>query len=84
MAEPPAATAARHAARYFDNVHPVSAWLFNGFDLDYKPSQRVPPPPVTGARPLRLPQEQRAPCVDTCGFNNQKLNQKLKFHSNSS
>lgn len=24
MAEPPATTAARHAARYFNNVHPVS------------------------------------------------------------
>lgn len=46
MAEPPAATAARHAARYFDNVHPVSAWLYGDFDLDCTPSQRVTPPPV--------------------------------------
>lgn len=69
MAEPPAATAARHAARYFDNVHPVSARLYGAFDLDCTPSQRVTPPPVFFFRPLRLPSEQLAPCVDTCGFN---------------
>lgn len=27
MAEPPATTAARHAARYFNNVHPVGVRL---------------------------------------------------------